>query len=290
MSQLVPPHGSKKLKPLLIPKGDRAAELLRANTLPKINMTSREMSDLLLLSMGAYTPLDGFMGEADWRAVCTDMKLADGLFWPIPITLSISVELANKIKSGEEVALIDGETQTVMAILSVSEIYQPDKMLECEQVFGTNEKTHPGVAKVNAQAKFNLAGSVRVINEGWFPEKFVDIYYRPEESRKLFADLGWSKVAAFQTRNPMHRIHLNFAAKLSNNMGPPQYPLHHSLGNFHDLIYEQCPQCEWVLTSSFIEVGPRVTNRSLVKYISYHKFLRPYFKIGQNERRSSATF
>jgi sulfate adenylyltransferase len=83
MSQLVPPHGSKELKPLLILKEDRAAKLARAKLLSKVTMTSREMSNLLLFSMGAYTPLDGFMGEADWRSVCTELKLANGLFWPM---------------------------------------------------------------------------------------------------------------------------------------------------------------------------------------------------------------
>jgi sulfate adenylyltransferase len=131
-SSLVPPHGSPDLKPLLIPKSDRAKKLDHAIQLPKVIMSSREMSDLLLLSMGAYTPLEGFMGKADWRAVCADMKLANGLFWPVPITLSISAERAAKIIVDDEIALVDGKMQTIMAILKVSECYQPDKAFECE--------------------------------------------------------------------------------------------------------------------------------------------------------------
>ncbi|HEC90722.1 MAG TPA: sulfate adenylyltransferase, partial [Alphaproteobacteria bacterium] len=107
MSKLVPPHGSDDLKPLLIPEVERADEMKRAGGLKKVPMTSKETSDILMFAMGAYTPLDGFMNEADWRGCCGDMKLASGLFWPIPITLSADSDLADSISDGEEVALVD---------------------------------------------------------------------------------------------------------------------------------------------------------------------------------------
>ena len=214
MTNLVPPHGAVALKPLLISEDLRAQEISRAESLVKIPMSSCEVCDLLLLSMGAYTPLDGFMKEADWRGVCEDMKLADGLFWPIPVTLSAKQTQADQVKIGQEVALIDGETQQIMGILTVQDKYTPDLALQCDKVFGTMDKSHPGVAKVMAQPPVNLGGSVKVIEEGWFPNEFGDLYIRPEASRALFKEMGWSKVAAFQTRNPMHRSH-EFLVKIA---------------------------------------------------------------------------
>lgn len=214
MTNLVPPHGAGVLKPLLISEDLRAQQMSRAESLVKIPMSSCEVCDLLLLSMGAYTPLDGFMKQTDWRGVCEDMRLADGLFWPIPVTLSANKTLANEIEIGQEVALIDGETQQIMGILMVQDKYIPDLDLQCDKVFGTKDKSHPGVAKVMAQPSVNLGGSIKVIEEGWFPDEFGDLYIRPEESRALFNQMGWSKVAAFQTRNPMHRSH-EFLVKIA---------------------------------------------------------------------------
>lgn len=207
MTKLIQPHGSEFLKPLLLPEDLRSQELQRAKDQKKIPMSSCEVCDLLLLSMGAYTPLYGFMGEADWQGVCEDMKLANGLFWPIPITVSVEQSLADQLELGEEAALVDGETQQIMGLLTVENKYSPDPILQCEQVFGTTDESHPGVAKVIAQPPINLGGSVKVVEEGWMPKEFRDLYIRPDQSRKMFMDRGWSKVAAFQTRNPMHRSH-----------------------------------------------------------------------------------
>jgi sulfate adenylyltransferase len=207
MTHLVPPHGAGGLKPLLVAEDLRAQQLTYAQTLQKIPMSSCEVCDLLLLSMGAYTPLNGFMVEADWRGVCTQMKLDDGVFWPIPVTLSAQQTLADQVDLGQQVALVDDETQQIMGILTVADKYTPDLALQCEKVFGTLDESHPGVAKVMAQPAVNLGGSVTVIDEGWFPHEFSDLYIRPEASRALFKQMGWSKVAAFQTRNPMHRSH-----------------------------------------------------------------------------------
>ncbi len=207
VQSLVAPHGGGQLKPLLSSPGESADHLARAGTLHQVPMTSRETSDLLMLGMGAYTPLDGFMGEADWRSVSTDMKLAEGIFWPIPITLSASSELAGGIAVGDEVALTEGAGGAILGILSVTEKYEPDTALECTQVFRTKDEAHPGVAKVLAQGPVNLAGSVIVLGEGDYPTEYADLYMRPADSRALFTSLGWSRVAAFQTRNPMHRSH-----------------------------------------------------------------------------------
>ena len=211
MSKLVPPHGGGVLKPLLIPEADRAGERKRAAGLTAVPMTSRENSDLVMLAMGAYTPLDGFMGSADWRGVCDDMTLAGGLFWPIPTTLSCDRALADSISIEQEVALIDAESGAVMAIMEVGEKYAIDKERECARVYKTTDPAHPGVAKVMAQGAVNLAGRVRALSEGHFPETYKGLYLRPAETRALFQQKGWSKVAAFQTRNPMHRSHEHLA-------------------------------------------------------------------------------
>jgi sulfate adenylyltransferase len=214
MSNLVPPHGSDSLQPLLLPESERAEELERAATLKKVPMSSREVSDLLMLGMGAYTPLSGFMGAADWRSCCENMTLADGLFWPIPITLSCTQELGDSIGLGEDVALEDSETGDLLGILTVEEKYTADTEFECSHVFRTTDVAHPGVEKVMSQGPVNLGGAVRTFSEGHFPQTYAGFYHRPAETRAMFLEKGWSKVAAFQTRNPMHRSH-EYLAKIA---------------------------------------------------------------------------
>jgi len=207
MAQLVAPHGSKVLKPLLLQGKEREEELKKAQKLPKVPMTSRETSDLIMLGIGAFTPLDGFMGQKDWKGVCAEYKTASGLFWPIPITLSAEKKLADGIKDGSEVALVDEESNEIIGTMKVVEKYTIDKAYECKQVFRTNDTEHPGVAKVMSQPEINLAGPVKVVSESTYPEEFKGIYMRPAESRKIFEEKGWSTVAALQLRNPMHRSH-----------------------------------------------------------------------------------
>lgn len=214
MAELVPPHGGGGLQPLLAPADARGDLLARAQTLCKVALTSREVSDLFMLGMGAYTPLTGFMNKADWLGVCEGMKLASGVFWPIPITLSTTREIAESIQAGNEVALSDGATGEVLGILTVSEKYVIDKALECASVYSTTDENHPGVQKVLQQGEVNLAGPVVVLSEGHFPETYKGLYLRPEQSRAMFAERGWSRVAAFQTRNPMHRSH-EYLAKIA---------------------------------------------------------------------------
>ena len=214
MSRLVDPHGGGALRPLLAPEPERAAGLERARSLKRVPISSREASDLLMLAMGAYTPLDGFMGHDDWRGACVDMRLADGVFWPIPITLSCEPSLAGSIGPGEEVALVDAESDEVLGALTVAEKYAIDRELECTSVFRTTDPAHPGVEKVMAQPEVNLAGPVVAFGESHYPETYRGLYLRPDETRALFREKGWSRVAAFQTRNPMHRSH-EFLAKIA---------------------------------------------------------------------------
>ncbi len=214
MSRLVRPHGGGGLKPLLTDEPEREAELRRAEGLTAVPMTSRESSDLVMMAMGAYSPLGGFMGHDDWRRVCAEMKLSDGLFWPIPITLSCGADLADAIEPGEEVALSDEDSSQVLATMTVTEKYAIDREFECAKVFRTTDPDHPGVAKVLTQGAVNLAGPVRALSEGIYPRAYKGLYLRPAETRALFEAQGWSKVAAFQTRNPMHRSH-EYLAKIA---------------------------------------------------------------------------
>ena len=213
MSKLVPPHGGAELKPLLVPEAERPAELERAASLGRLALTSREISDLLMLGMGAYTPLDGFMNEADWRGCCEDMKTSGGLFWPIPITLSCGKDTADGLSIGDDVALTN-QAGVIFGVLRLSEKYRIDAAFECRHVFRTDDAAHPGVRKVLDQGAVNLAGPVRVLSEDHFPETYAGLYFKPAETRAMFEGKGWSTVAAFQTRNPMHRSH-EFLAKIA---------------------------------------------------------------------------
>lgn len=207
MGTLVEPHGGKGLLPQLVPSAERVGALAGASSLKQARMTSRETSDLLMLAMGAYTPLEGFMGAADWRGVSLDMQLENGVFWPIPITLSCQPDFADGIRLGEEVALVGAETGEILATMVVTEKYRPDKTLECEQVYRTTDVAHPGVRKVLEQGEINLAGRVTCLSEGGYPEQYPELYLRPDQARALFLENGWARVAAFQTRNPMQRAH-----------------------------------------------------------------------------------
>ncbi|MDX2374342.1 sulfate adenylyltransferase [Psychrobacter sp. PP-21] len=216
-SKLVPPHGSEVLKPLLLNDDARAQALELASTLPSITLSSRERGDLIMFGIGGFTPLNGFMNQADWQGVVDNMRLQSGenagLFWPIPITLSAPTETAESLSQGDKVALVaqDGE---VMGILTVEETYTIDKEHECQQVFTTTDSEHPGVQQVLNQEAVNIAGRVEVLSEGEFPTLYPEIYKTPAETRAILDAKGWKTVAAFQTRNPMHRSH-EYLAKIA---------------------------------------------------------------------------
>lgn len=216
-SDLVAPHGSTTLKPLLLTGEAHTQALKLASTLPQIILSSRERGDLIMLGIGGFTPLNGFMNKADWQGVVDDMRLQTGdnagLFWPIPITLSAPKATADSLTTGDKVALVaqDGE---IMGVLTVEQTYTIDKAHECQQVFTTTDSEHPGVQQVLSQDEVNIAGSVEVLSEGEFPTLYPDTYKTPEQTRQILIDKGWKTVAAFQTRNPMHRSH-EYLAKIA---------------------------------------------------------------------------
>ena len=207
MTGLVPPHGGRDLLPLQLASDARAEEQRRAQTLRKLRITSREKGDVVMLGIGGFTPLAGFMTHADWQDVCDEMRTSEGLFWPIPITLSAHRAAADSIAVGEDVALVNPDDDALLAVISVTEKYRIDKAHECLSVFKTTDTDHPGVRMVMEQGEVNLAGPIRVLGDGGFESKYGPLFKTPAETRAAFQRLGWSRVAAFQTRNPMHRSH-----------------------------------------------------------------------------------
>ncbi len=212
-AKLVAPHGGV-LKPLLLQGEELIEEKKRAESLPQVRLNSRETSDLIMLAVGAFSPLKGFMGRNDYVGVVENMHTADNVLWPIPITLAVSQEQANSLSEGDRVALVDDESGELMGSLHIQDKFSYDKKNEAKKVFGTDDREHPGVAKIYAQGDVYLGGPVKIFSEGPYPELYGDDYARPAETRAIFEQLGWSTVAAFQTRNPLHRSH-EYATKIA---------------------------------------------------------------------------
>jgi sulfate adenylyltransferase len=198
------PHGGTLINRTL--DGEvRQAQLDRAASLPALTVGSVAASDLELIGNGAFSPLTGFMGEADYRSVVDRIRLANGLPWSIPITLGVSREEADRLDIGSQVALHD-EDGRVLAILDLAEKYGRDAEHEAQQVFRTTEDAHPGVARIYSGGDVYLGGDVTVLNGPANPP-FAEFRRTPAETRAIFADKGWRRVVGFQTRNPIHRAH-----------------------------------------------------------------------------------
>jgi sulfate adenylyltransferase len=205
-SKLVPPHGGI-LKPLLLTGNELTEAKKKAKGLKVVKLNSRETSDLIMLAMGAFSPLDGFMKEQDYHGVVKKMMMTDGTLWPIPITLSVPKDQAASIGLNSEIALIDEESGELMGSMVVEEKFSYDKKLEAKHVFGTEDEQHPGVAKIYEQHDVYLGGPVKVFSEGPYPDIYGAYYARPAETRAIFEEKGWIRIAGFQTRNPIHRSH-----------------------------------------------------------------------------------
>jgi len=228
MSKLVAPHGGKGLVCCLLHGNELEAEKEKAAGMKKIQISARAKGDLIMMGIGGFSPLDGFMKKADWKGVCENFTMADGTFWPVPITLDVAKADAAAINVGDEIALErDGVIYATMKVSEKYELSDADKKWECEKVFkGKGEesaddkfweiaiKDHPGVQMVMAQKEVNLAGPVKVLSQGEYPEKYKGVYLTPAETRAMFEERGWSDVAALQLRNPMHRSH-EFLAKIA---------------------------------------------------------------------------
>ncbi|OXM15030.1 sulfate adenylyltransferase [Paenibacillus herberti] len=200
----IKPHGGELVN--RIAEGTEREQLLQeAQGLTAISVDNWTISDLDLIGVGAFSPLTGFLTEADYKSVVDNMKLASGLVWSIPITLPINESTASALSVGERVAL-KGEDGVVYALLTVESIYNVDQRHEAVQVFKTDDLEHPGVKKLFSRSSINVGGTVTVLNRPQ-PEKFGEFYFDPAQTRQIFADKGWKTVVGFQTRNPVHRAH-----------------------------------------------------------------------------------
>ncbi|MXW36429.1 MAG: sulfate adenylyltransferase [Chloroflexi bacterium] len=202
-SQLVPPHGGT-LRELLATGEEAAALVAQASELPVLRLGARQVTDLELLSVGALSPLGGFMDEADYRAVVEGMCLADGTVWSVPITLPVTAGQAADL-AGRQIALA-AEDGTLLAVMDAGEAYPYDREREAEKVYRTADPAHPGVEAVNEQAELLLGGPVRAFALPPDPE-FPEHRLTPAQTRAAFAERGWRTVVGFQTRNPVHRAH-----------------------------------------------------------------------------------
>ncbi|GAA5910376.1 sulfate adenylyltransferase [Sporobolomyces salmoneus] len=203
------PHGGV-LKDLHVRDAPIRQQLIQeSEQLADIRLTERQLCDLELILNGGFSPLEGFMGKEDYESVVSTLRLVDGSLFPMPITLDVSQEQIDNLKlaNGTRVTLRDARDEAPLAILTVSSVYKPNKVEESEKVFGANDLAHPAVHYLNNSVKeFYVGGSVQAINQ---PEHYdyVELRYTPAELRAYFNKLSWSRVVAFQTRNPMHRAH-----------------------------------------------------------------------------------
>lgn len=201
-TELIPPYGGKLVN--LLVEGDEREELLeKSSRLPSVRISQRALCDLELLATGAFSPIDRFMGKADYERVLTEMRLTDGTLFPIPITLP--VDEASFPSWGEQVTLSDARNNTI-AVMQIEEVYHWDLLREARLALGTTDPRHPLVSEMNTWGKVYVSGELKVIDLPKYHD-FVDLRKTPAQVRSGLADLGYEKVVAFQTRNPMHRIH-----------------------------------------------------------------------------------
>ncbi|ALS26207.1 sulfate adenylyltransferase [Paenibacillus cisolokensis] len=203
MSSILP-HGGVLIN--RVAEGAEREELLKqSRSLNAITIDAWTISDLDLIGVGAFSPLTGFMNEADYRSVVDTMRLADGTVWSIPITLAVDEAQASGLKLGEKAALV-GEDGTVYGVIAIESIYKADQSVEAVRVFKTDDPAHPGVQKLYSRPSTYVGGPVTVLNRPK-PERFEEFYFDPAETRRIFAEKGWKTVVGFQTRNPVHRAH-----------------------------------------------------------------------------------
>lgn len=203
-NQLIQPHGGKLINRMLAGR-EREQSLNLAELLPSLKLNSRQLSDIELVAIGAFSPLTGFMGQKDYKNVVHHQRLANGLPWTIPVTLAVTKQEADRIRTSPEIALVDDREQ-IVAILHIDEIYRYDREQESQLVLKTTSETHPGVQYLSSVGDHCLAGPISLLRR---PDRgeFTNYLLDPKETRFLFEHRGWNTVVAFQTRNPVHRAH-----------------------------------------------------------------------------------
>lgn len=211
MNELITPHGANELRPLFVTDdADRSKLEKDAATLPATVVSSAAAGNAVMLGAGYFTPLSGFMTKQDALSVGASMTTSDGLFWPTPV-LNL-VQDASKFSVGDRIALRDPNVEgepvlAVQTIESIDEFSADDIEVLTQQVYGTTDPDHPGVAEFQAQGKTAIAGPIQVLNYSYFESEFPDTFRTAPQIRESIAKHGWKRVVAFQTRNPMHRAH-----------------------------------------------------------------------------------
>lgn len=200
----IAPHGGQLIS-RIANHTQRLEFLDKAEFLPRVQLDERAVSDLQMIAIGAFSPLTGFMSQADYQSVVDNMHLSNGLPWSIPITLSVSEEVAAPLKEGSLVRL-DDKGDRFIGVLELTQKYRYDKTREAVNVYRTDDEVHPGVAVVYNQGEVNLAGSIWLLHRDPHPF-FPDYQIDPTKSRELFREKGWRTIVGFQTRNPIHRAH-----------------------------------------------------------------------------------
>ena len=207
-SSLISPHGGTLVNRLV--EADKASSLTReAAELPSITLTAKQACDMEMMAIGAYSPLTGFVGKADFESICREARLADGTVWPIPLTLAVDDAVKAALSEGGRAALHHSDG-TLMGVVNIEQIYPHDKKLEIPSVFRTEDTAHPGVQGVADEGDWCVAGPIDVLTvtpEKQPGEQFPEFRLPPAKTRAAFAERGWHTVAAFQTRNPVHRAH-----------------------------------------------------------------------------------
>ncbi|CCU99804.1 unnamed protein product [Malassezia sympodialis ATCC 42132] len=215
-----PPHGGV-LKDLLARDAPKAAALdEEANSLPDLILSERQLCDLELIITGGFSPLEGFMGQADYEGCLTNMRLADGTLFPMPITLDVSKEQVNTLglKAGSRIALRDPRDDNAIAILTVSDLHDVNRSREAELVLGADDKAHPAVSYLYNHVKdVYVGGTVEAIRKPQYYD-YVELRFTPAELRHHFEKVAWRKVVAFQTRNPMHRAHRELTVRAARQL------------------------------------------------------------------------
>lgn len=200
---LLPPHGGVLINRFL-PEPERRAQQHRAHALKRLALDPWNISDVEMIAVGAFSPLEGFMGRDDYESVLERGRLANGLPWTIPITLAVGREEAVRLDAGEDIALADASGR-ILALLHLEEKYAADKTREALRVFGTTDQAHPGVARLFRIGEIYLAGKISLLDRP--PHPYQKYLLDPGDARRLFQEKGWKRIVGFQTRNPIHRAH-----------------------------------------------------------------------------------
>ena len=223
-AELIPPYRGQLVN-LLVDEESYSELINKAVTLPSIQISYRELYDLELLAVGAFSPLDRFMDKENYRRVLEEMRLTDGTLFPIPITLSTN---DSKIPKLDKEILLRSPENEPLAIMTVEDIYPRDFKDEARLVYGTTDPSHPTVAEMNSWGKYCLSGPLKVLQ---LPKRysFQELYRTPRETRAILQRMGYSDVVAFQTRNPMHRAH-EFITKRAMEMINGALLIHPAVG------------------------------------------------------------